>query len=122
MSEGDLYLQDQGSSTITITQVSLAGRGTELTGAALIPGLRGIPIGSAYGYPPEGINPKLWAAHRSPDGYQLEPGKVAALVVGVAPTTDAGGTGYPVISYAYDGSRYVLKEAWGARVSAAANC
>jgi hypothetical protein len=126
---GGPYLQNQGSSTITITGISLAGRGVKLIGAVLIPGVRNSGIGDDYGYPPSpdsGLPANLWArqwaTRKSPDGYQLKPGAVAALVEGVAATTKSGGTGYPVISYAYGGLRYVLREAWGARVIPVANC
>jgi hypothetical protein len=122
---GGPYLQNQGSSTITITGISLAGRGVKLIAAVLIPGVRNSGLGDAYGYPPgpgDGLPARLWATRKSPDGYQLKPGAVAALVEGVAATTQAGGTGYPVISYTYDGSRYVLREAWGSRVIPTARC
>ncbi len=119
MSFGGLYVQNQGTDVITITRLTLAGHGMVLTGAVLIPNVRNSGVGAWTGFPPGngGYNPKLWATRQSPDGFQLKPGKVAALVVGVAPTSRKDSTGYPVIHYTSGGSSYVWQSASGAQLA-----
>ncbi len=114
---GGLYVQNQGSEVITISRITLAGHGMVLTGAVLIPGVRNSGLGAAIGYPPppgNGISAKLWATRHSPDGFQLKPGNVAALVIGLAPTSRDNSSGYPVLHYTSSGASYVWRSASGA--------
>jgi hypothetical protein len=113
-----LYLQNQGNDVITITGVSAGGHGLVLTGAWLIPNVRNSGVGAPLGWPPkQGISAKLWATGRSPNGYKLKPGKVAALIYGVAASSTKGGsTPGPVISYTSGGNRYVYDSTVGTQV------
>jgi hypothetical protein len=113
-----LYLQNQGSQVITITGVSAGGHGLVLAGAWLIPNIENSGVGAPPGWPPsQGISAKLWSAGRPPDGYKLKPGKVAALVYGVAATSTRGGTTPgPVVSCTSGGSRYVYQPTVGVQI------
>ena len=124
MSLGGLYVQNQGTDVITITRITLAGRDLVLTGATLIPNVRNSGLMATTPYPPgpnNGVSMKLWATGRSPDGFQLKPGKVAAFVFGLAATTKKGGIAYPVIHYNSGGTPYVYDSAYGGEVLVGAN-